>query len=159
MIDESEFRRLLGHFASGVTVVTTVSDGERPSGLTVTAFSSLSLEPPLVLVCIERGADTHDRIADNGVFGVSILAAEDGERLSRRFSEAPVEDRFDSVGYRTVEDGIPILDRAIAWIACRLRSTADGGDHTIFIGEVIAGDAVSGNPLVYFRGGYGTFEP
>jgi len=158
-MDASEFRRVMGRWVSGVTIVTTRLPDGQPCGLTVSAFCSVSLEPPLVLVCVERFADSHACIRDAGFFAVNILDAERGEFLSRRFAAFSVSDKFDGIGYREESTGAPVLEDSVAWIDCRVVESLPGGDHTIFLGEVIAADAVSGTPLVYYRGGYGRFEP
>lgn len=157
-IEEAEFRRVLGHFATGVTVVAAREQGGPPRGLTASAVASLSLEPQLVLVCVERSADTHDVIAAAGAFGISVLR-EDAEALARRFASENAETKFDGVGFREEMTGAPILDAAMAWVDCRLRDRYDGGDHSIFVGEVVAGDAEDGVPLIYYRSGYGRMAP
>lgn len=160
MMDGAEFRRVMGHFPSGVTIVSTRLPNGLACGLTVNAFSSVSLDPPLVLVCIERDADSHDCITTAGFFSVSVLDEEYGEGLSRRFATFDVEDKFEGVAYREEKTGAPVLETAIAWVDCRLREVYPGGDHSIFLGEVVAGGTGrSSSPLVYYRGGYGRFEP
>lgn len=159
MIDKSEFRRILGHFPSGVTVVTTNTGSGSPCGLTANAFCSVSLEPPLVLVCVEHGADSHDCIQRSGVFAVNVLEEEHGETLSRRFAAWDVEEKFTGVAYRRERTGAPILSAALAWLDCAVRQEVSAGDHTIFIGEVLEADAHEGRPLLYYRGGYGRFLP
>jgi flavin reductase (DIM6/NTAB) family NADH-FMN oxidoreductase RutF len=152
-IDQAEFRRVLGHFASGVTVVTTAVD-EIYHGITVSAFSSLSLDPPLVLVCIDRRASSHDALAKSGAFVVTILA-EDGEWLSRLFSSQDAN-RFAKVRYRIGQDGAPMLEEALAVIDCRLDNQIAARDHSIFVGRVVDTDVRrKGKPLLYFRSGYG----
>ncbi len=152
-MDPFEFRRSMGHWTTGVAVVGT-RRGERPWGLTANAFASVSLDPPLVLVCVDLGADTHDPLRDTGLFAVSILAA-DQERLARRFAASEVEDKFEGVAWRTETTGAPVLEDAVAWLDCRLWAQYPAGDHTIFVGQVLAGDAAERPPLLYFRGGYG----
>jgi flavin reductase (DIM6/NTAB) family NADH-FMN oxidoreductase RutF len=159
MIDPSEFRRVMGHFPTGVTVVTSLHEDGSPCGLTVNAFCSLSLEPPLVLVCVEKAADSFDCIERNGTFAVNILEEGRGEALSRRFSTWGVEDKFRGVAFRTERTGSPILEAALAWADCRVVQRHEAGDHVIFVGEVLEGDAHEGSPLVYYRGGYGRFLP
>ncbi len=156
-IEEAEFRRVLGHFTTGVTVVASQAEGGPPRGLTANAITSVSLDPPLVLVCVEHTADTHDVIVASQLFAISVLA-EDQEALARRFA-ADEAGKFDGVAYRTEVTGAPVLDVALAWIDCRLWASYDGGDHTIFVGEVVGGDARDGPPLIYFRGGYGRVAP
>lgn len=159
MTDPAEFRRVMGHFPTGVVVVTTRRGDGRPCGLTVNAFTSVSLDPPLVLVCVDHAADSHDLIRDSGVFAVSVLEEDEGESLSRRFAALEVEEKFIGVAYREETTGAPVLDAAIAWLDCRVTQEIPAGDHTIFLGEVIVADAREGQPLVYYRGGYGRFIP
>lgn len=158
--DVSEFRRVLGHFATGVSVVAARAGTDvEPRAMTVNALASLSLDPPLVLVCVERAADTHAAIVAAGTFGISILT-ETQEALSRRFAAETHEvDKFRSVAWHEEATGAPILNDALAWLDCRTWATYPGGDHTIFVGEVVAGDAREGAPLVFYRGGYGRYIP
>lgn len=158
-IEPFELRRLMGHFVTGVVVVGSIRPGdESPCGLTANSLASVSLEPPLVLVCVDRNSDSHDCIRDSGFFSINILGA-DQERISRRFASWELEDKFTGVDYRTEVTGAPILTKSLAWLDCRLWANYDGGDHTIFVGEVVAGDAVDEAPLLYYRGGYGRFVP
>jgi flavin reductase (DIM6/NTAB) family NADH-FMN oxidoreductase RutF len=159
MMDPNEFRRVLGHFPSGVTIVTSAASDGAHCGLTVTAFCAVSLDPCLVLVCVERDSESHGCIAESGIFAISMLEGEQGELLSRRFSDYAAEDKFEGVSHHSVLTGAPVLENSIAWVDCRVTQQSAAGDHTIFIGEVLAGDAREGNPLVHYRGGYGTFEP
>lgn len=155
-IDPFEFRRILGHWVTGVAIVA-VRDGDgQPRGFTANAFSSLSLEPPLVLVCVDRAGHSHDCIRDAGAFAVSVLGA-DAEALARRFAETDAADRFQGVDWTTSASGAPVLGDALAWVDCSVVHEYPGGDHTIFVGSVLAADAVDREPLVYFRGGYGRF--
>jgi flavin reductase (DIM6/NTAB) family NADH-FMN oxidoreductase RutF len=151
-VGKDEFRTALGHFASGVTVVTTAGQDGNVHGITVSAFSSLSLDPPLVLICIEKRASIYDHLREGGFFAVNILA-EDQELISRRFATRDT-DRFDGIGYTTGATGCPILTGTLAFLECRVVNAYPGGDHTIFIGEVEAMGATEGKPLAYFRGGY-----
>ena len=157
-IEAADFRRILGHFATGVTVVAASEPGGAPRGLTANAIASVSLDPPLVLVCVERDADTHDVILGAGAFAISILG-EDGEELARRFATYPAGRKFEGVAYREEATGSPVLEAALGWIDCRLHTHHEGGDHTICVGEVVAGDAGEGAPLLYYRGGYGRLSP
>jgi Conserved protein/domain typically associated with flavoprotein oxygenases, DIM6/NTAB family len=151
-ISKDEFRSALGRFASGVTIVTTKTKEDKPIGITVSAFASVSLEPPLILVCIDKRASVHDILEEGHPFSVNILA-EDQEILSRRFaSKEP--DRFAGIGYTEGEAGVPILNGALAAIECRVAHSYSGGDHTIIVGEVERIDVTDGKPLAYFRGGY-----
>ena len=157
-IEEAEFRRVLGHFATGVAVLAARDGHNPPRGLTANAITSVSLEPPLVLVCVERTADTHDVIAAAESFAISVLR-ESGEALARRFATYDAAVKFDGVAYRSEVTGAPILEGALAWVDCRLWASYDGGDHTIFVGLVVGGGAEEGSPLLYFRGGYGRLAP
>ena len=150
-IDDARFRQAMGHFASGVTVVTTASTGEL-YGMTVSSFSSLSLNPPLVLICIDKSVPSHDMIRDSGRFVVNILA-ERQEHLSRRFATT-ANDKFKGVAWHSGQLGLPVLDNTLAAIECRLRDALDGGDHTIFVGEVVDAEVREGAPLLYYRRGY-----
>lgn len=151
-ISKDEFRSAMGRFASGVTVVTVKSKDDKLSGITVSAFSSVSLEPPLILVCISKGASVHDLLEEGHYFAVNVLA-EDQEIISRRFaSKEP--DRFSGMGYTEGGTGAPLITGAIASIECRVAHVYPGGDHTIIVGEVEIVNVSDGKPLAYFRGGY-----
>ena len=159
MIDTSEFRRVLGHFTTGVSIVTTLRENRLPCGLTVNAFASVSLEPTLVMVCVEKASDSHGCIQATAAYAVNVLEETKGEALSRRFATWGVEDKFKGVAYYEAASGSPVLEAALAWVDCRVVDSISVGDHTIFIGEVLEADAREGRPLVYYRGGYGRFEP
>jgi flavin reductase (DIM6/NTAB) family NADH-FMN oxidoreductase RutF len=151
-IDKQEFRRVLGHFAAGVTVVTTVGDDGTPYGLTATAFTSVSLEPPLVLVCVDKKSESHPHFHTSRVFAVNFLAV-DQEHFSRRFAVSG-GDKFSDVEVRYGATGAPVLPNVLGHLECRTTDIYEGGDHTIFIGRVEAADARDGEPLLYFRGAY-----
>jgi len=155
-IDPDSFRSVLGRFASGITVVTT-RDGDRDVGMTVSAFCSVSLRPPLVQVCVDHETSLHAALRHNQRYGVSILAA-DQEALSRRFSTAGSTRRFDGIGYRRGESGMVLLDDALAHLECRIVASHEAGDHTIFVGEVESASARGARPLLYYRGGYAQLE-
>ncbi len=150
-IDQSLFRQVMGHFASGVTVVTTRFEGQL-SGLTVSSFTSLSLEPTMVLICIDRKATSHDIIEQAGLFAVNILN-EDQEYLSRRFATRDAE-KFPPDSFVLSPNGLPLLNGVLASIECRVSNALPGGDHTIYVGEVIHAHVSKGRPLVYYRSGY-----
>ncbi len=152
MIGPDEFRRLLGHFASGVTIVTTSDADARPTGLTVSAFASLSLDPPLVLVCVAHKSQSYPALRDGGRFAVNVLGTGQ-EALSRRFATTRL-DKFDAVPYRLSGRGLPLLEGALAWLECATVAAHDEGDHTIFVGRVEGGEAGAGQPLLYYRGQY-----
>jgi len=151
-VGKEEFRAAMGRFASGVTVVTVKCEDNRPCGMTVSAFSSVSLEPPLILVCIDKRASVHGYFKEGKHFAVNILAA-DQEVISRRFASKD-EDRFNGIGYKDGITETPLLDGAIAYLECRVVHEYPGGDHTIVVGEVIHTHSTDGKPLAYFRGGY-----
>lgn len=152
----SDLRQALGTFATGVTVVTTRGESHA-YGMTANAFSSVSLDPPLVLVCVQAGAVGSEYIALNGVFAVNILAS-DQEPLSRYFSSKSRprgRHAFAAVAHRSARSGSPILDRVAGYLDCRLRAVHDAGDHHILIGEVIdLSFAPQAEPLLYHAGRY-----
>jgi flavin reductase len=152
-----DFRNAVGAFATGVNVITT--RGEQHSyGMTANAFSSVSLDPPLVLVCVGLGADGREAIEQNGVFAVNILSA-DQEPLSRYFSSKDRprgRDAFRDVPHRTVVTGSPIINGVCGYLDCTVHTSHEAGDHVIFIGEVLALESdASIQPLCFHGGGYG----
>ena len=155
-ITDQALRKMRGLFASGVTVVTTVHESQL-RGVTVSAFASVSLDPPLILICIANESESREWIAESSMFAVNILS-EEQEFLSERFAaRAPtVNARFDGVPYHTAITGSPILADSLAWYDCRVEATHDGGDHTIFIGRIEASGfgAEEKRPLVYFANRY-----
>ena len=155
-IDPDTFRAALGRFTSGVTVVTTCDADGRDHGMTVSAFCSVSLEPPLVLACIGHEASMHDLAMSADRFGVSILTVGQ-EQLARRFADQ-WSDRFDGVGYSRGKLGVALLDDALAHLECMVVDRRDAGDHTIVVGRVEAASCYQGRPLVYYRGGYTQLE-
>ena len=156
-IDDARFRQVLGRFATGVTVVTGAADGQ-PVGLAVNSFTSVSLEPALVAFCVAKASRTWPKLRSAGTFCVNILA-EDQEALSRAFAGRP-PDRFLGVGWRPGRSGAPILADVLAWIECAIDAEHDAGDHVIVVGRVRELDVGhEGRPLVFYRGGYGRFEP
>lgn len=156
MLDPDTFRAVLGRFATGVTVVTAVDAAGRDHGMTVSAFASLSLDPPLVLVCVDHEASMHPLLNEATHFAVNILAS-DQEALSRRFSHKD-PNRFDGVGYTRGRSGAAILDDVLAWLECRVAARHPGGDHTLVIGQVETAEARAEKPLLYYRGGYAQLE-
>ena len=156
-VDPTHFRAVMGHFATGVTVVTTMENA-RPAGLAVNSFTSVSLEPPLVAFCVARTSSTWPRIRATGSFCVNILG-EDQEDVSRAFA-GPGGDRFQGVGWRPAPSGAPVIAGGLAWIDCTVEVEHDGGDHIMVVGRVREmGVDRGGRPLVFYRGGYGHFAP
>lgn len=151
-LDKAEFRSVMGCFATGVTVVTTRSASGELHGLTANAFSSVSLEPPLVLVCISKKSESYPCFEQSGVFTVNILEAAQ-EHLSRRFAESG-GNKFEGVEYQVGANGAPILGGVLAYLECKVAAVYEGGDHTIYVGEVQQVEARSGAPLLFYRGGY-----
>jgi flavin reductase (DIM6/NTAB) family NADH-FMN oxidoreductase RutF len=151
-IDKELFRQVLSHFAAGVTVVTTVDHDRLPHGLTATAFSSVSLEPPLVLVCVDKKAETYAQFEPAGIFAVNFLSLEQRE-ISQRFAKHG-GDKFSGLGWRPGVLGAPLLDGTIGHVECRIRHWYDAGDHTIMVGEIESADALDGAPLLHFRHAY-----
>jgi flavin reductase (DIM6/NTAB) family NADH-FMN oxidoreductase RutF len=159
LVSRDDFKKVMASFAAGVTVVTTVDDDGSLWGLTATAFSSLSLDPPLCLVCVDRRAGSHAPLGRSRKFGVSMLCAEQ-QLLSNRFA-SPLDDKFAGVDYRFGEvTGCPLLDSALATLECEVVQIYEGGDHDIFVGRICATSVDEGaRPLVYWRGNYGDVAP
>jgi len=151
-VEPPQFRQLLGRFATGVTVVTSRATNGEPIGMTANSLASVSLEPPLVLVSVEHRHDMHAAMEKGTHFVFNILSSEQ-EDVSRRFA-ASEPDRFRGVSYRENQHGIAVLDGVVAHIECEKQTSVPGGDHTIFIGLVVGGDATDRRPLLYYRGGY-----
>ena len=151
-VEPARFRAVMGHFATGVAVVTVDAPGG-PQGMTANAVASLSLDPVLVLVCFDNTARTLPEVERAGRFGVNVLAAGQ-EGLARRFASKQ-DTKFADIPH-SVHDGIPVLDGALAWVGCELERLVPGGDHTIGIGAVHAAElgAEGLEPLIWFRGGY-----
>lgn len=156
--DAAAFRRVLGHFASGVAVVTTCQE-QRRAGITVNAFCSVSLDPALVLVCIEHHNYAHDLVKATGIFAVNILASDQAD-VSRCFASPSAEkfDRFCGITTHEVATGAPVFDHCVAFVDCRLVSVYPGGDHSIFLGQVEALGTSGDAPLLYYRARYGRLE-
>lgn len=153
-IDKATFRAVLGRFATGVTVVTMHDAEGTDHGMTVSAFSSVSLEPPLVLVCIAKSASMYPQLGTATHLAVNILA-EQQEAMSRRFS-SEVDDRFDGIGYARGPGGSPLLEGTLAALEVRIEARVDAGDHEVVIGRVEHTQmSEEAGPLLYYRGGYG----
>ena len=150
-IHPNTFKKVMSRFASGVTVVTTHYQGEK-HGMTVSSFCSVSLEPPLVLVCIAKHLRSHEFIAKSGVFAVNILGADQLDWGMRFAGLKPeIVDRFAGIADTSAVTCSPILPGVLGWVDCQLRHAYEGGDHTIFVGEVVAGGvSKKDHPLLYY---------
>lgn len=155
-VDQSSFRAVLGRFASGVTVVTAVDKRGRDIGMTVSAFASVSLDPPLVLICIDHTASIYNSIAKVTHFVANVLS-EGQEALARRFAEKN-PNRFDGIGYDRGQSGGPVLDEILGYVECEVIARHEAGDHDIIIGAVEVAVYKEGKPLLYYRGGYAQLE-
>lgn len=151
-VQENSFKDAMAKWASGVTVVTSVNEGHNV-GITASSFSSVSLQPPRILVCVAKTLFTHGVIEKHRAFAVNILGTQHlewGMRFAGMFPE--MEDRFEGIEYTRAETGCPILPGVLGWLDCRLAHAYDGGDHTIFVGEVVAaGSETGGEPILYFN--------
>ncbi len=157
-LDVARLKSVMGHFATGVTIVAGVDGGE-PLGFTAQSFHSLSVDPPLILVCPSKTVSSWPRIRESGKFCVSILNR-DQEAVCMTFA-SKTPDKFDGVGWKAAPGtGSPMLDGAMAWVDCELEAEHDGGDHTIVVGRVVHVDLDDGelHPLVFYRAGFGRFQ-
>jgi flavin reductase (DIM6/NTAB) family NADH-FMN oxidoreductase RutF len=152
-----EFRDVIGHFASGVTVITAAHDGEH-KGTTASAVSSLSLEPPMVLICLNKTSSTATAVAAAGRFAVNILGEDQAEEAMRFAKPARGGDKFAGVAVDTGEHGEPLLADALATLECNVAEQVTGGTHLVFLAEVERASARTGAPLAYFRGQFGRLE-
>jgi flavin reductase (DIM6/NTAB) family NADH-FMN oxidoreductase RutF len=154
-VDPSEYKNSLRKFASGVGLVTVATNGNL-HGMTVSSFASLSLDPPLVVACLENGSRTRAMVFESRAFSVNILAAHQ-THIARAFAAAGPK-TFDGLAFHSGRKGAPLLDDAIAWIECDVQEIVDGGDHDIVVGEVMSCTANEGTPLLYFDRHYHSFE-
>ena len=155
LVDPHQFRHVVGHLPSGVTVVTTQVGGRR-FGMTASSVTSLSADPPMMLACINNAVPTADAVTRSGGYVVNILGEHQGE-LAHQFAVAS-KDKFRSVAVRKGASGMPLLADALAHIECEVTERVVGGTHTIFLGRVVSATAGDGQPLTYYRGGFGRFE-
>lgn len=158
-VEVNDFKRALQHWASGVTVVTTKSKKTAPRGMTVTAFSSVSLDPPQILVCLNELADTGDGIRESGCFAVNLLRS-DQQAISNHFAGgSSQEERFAHVTWHEGASGAPVLDASLVSIECRVVDQVRAGTHWIIIGEVQEVTCREGDPLLYFKSAYRELTP
>ena len=153
--DQGRFREVLGHFATGITIVTAMED-EGPVGFTCQSFTSLSLDPALIALAPAKTSTSWPKIAAAGAFCVNILSS-DQEALCRTFA-ASGADKFAGVGWSTAATGAPVLDGALAFIDCHLEQIHDAGDHELVLGRVLDMGVGEGTPLLYYRSGFGGFS-
>lgn len=151
--DPKSFRQVMGSFATGVTIVTTAAD-DGPHGMTVNSLTSVSLRPPLLLVCLTRESRTAAAVMERGKFLINILGTHQ-EPLSDTFAR-PREDHFEGVEVQETSEGLPALHAALGHLVCQVRNGHDGGDHHIVVGEVVRASSVEGAPLIFHRGKYDT---
>lgn len=155
--DTLTLRKVLGRFATGVTIVTTMSEDKRPHGLTINSFTSVSLEPPLVLICIAKDAGTLPHFLGNEHFAINILA-QDQTKISQKFATHNV-DRFEGIEWQRGEFSAPLIDDALAYIECQRHETYEAGDHYIILGKVEKADFTDNKkPLIYYSGQYQELE-
>jgi flavin reductase (DIM6/NTAB) family NADH-FMN oxidoreductase RutF len=152
MVDPDLFRSVLGRFATSVTVLSARDAKGVDHGMTVSAFCSVSLNPPLVLACVDKTASVYDLLFATDAIGISILSDKQ-EECSRRFAEKDA-DRFDALEIQRGESGVALLRDAHAHLECRIVARHDAGDHTIFVASVESATTLGGHPLLYYRGGY-----
>lgn len=153
-VDSRAFKEIMSRWSSGITVVTCRREGGI-HGMTASSFTSVSLDPPLLLICIDRRTRTHEYVSQQGAFGVHILGS-DMQGVSDRCAGFLGEEGhwLQDVEYHTELTGAPILDGTLAWMDCTVWQTYDGGDHTIFVGEIQSGGVSEGEPLLWFERGY-----
>jgi len=156
-LDALELRRVLSRYPTGVTVVATRHVPDGVCGLAVNAFTSVSLEPPLVLVCVDRSANTHACIEACGEFSVNVLARQQAD-LAVRFAQRR-DDKFEGIPWREGVDGLPLVEGASAWVQCRVDRSFEGGDHTIFLAHVLDASYSEEPPLVFHLGSYTGVAP
>lgn len=152
VVDRERFRRAMGRFAGGVTIITARHAG-RDYGLTASAVSLLSLDPPMLLICVNQASHTRDAIVASGAFGVNILREQHGE-LARQFA-APHHNKFAGLNVSYGPHGVPLLEGMLATIECRVGEMVSGGTHTVFLAEASAASLAEGMPLIAFRGRLG----
>lgn len=151
-VTADEFRRACGRFATGVTVATILDARSAPHGLTVSSFTSVSLDPPLILICLGHGVTCIEAFRAASHFGINVLSSEQ-RPLSERFARKG-HDRFDGTPWVRGETGVPLLPGAIAQIECAVHERFVGGDHDILVGRMARAEVADGNPLIYFASQY-----
>ncbi|MBI4458655.1 MAG: flavin reductase family protein [Acidobacteria bacterium] len=156
-VSKEKVRKVLGHFATGVTVVTTRQRSGVPWGFTVNSFTSVSLTPPLILICVDHGSESSRAMKEAEYFAVNFLA-EDQEDISRRFATKSA-DRFQNLTYAEGVHGSPVLAGSLGFVECRKVASHSHGDHTVIVGEVLEADVHGGAPLLFYGSAYARLEP
>lgn len=156
-IDGRELRNAMGLFATGVTIITTKDTTGKPFGLTANAFSSLSLDPPMLLICVDKGVDCYNCFEESKVFAVNFLSLAQ-EELSTRFATKGIE-KFADLSYSLGELGVALLEGALAHFECTVAHAYEGGDHTIYVGEIQRLVTAPGDPLLFYQGKYRSLAP
>lgn len=155
-LDRAVLRRALGNFATGVTVVTTIAPDGRPVGLTANSFTSVSMDPPLVLWCLASKSPNVQTFREAGSFAINVLHAQQRD-LCKRFSDPDIADRFEGVSWDAGESGMPVLEGCVATYECKHWAEHEAGDHVVFIGRLTHINYVEGEPLVFSQGRLGKF--
>ncbi|MDE2751367.1 MAG: flavin reductase family protein [Gemmatimonadota bacterium] len=156
-LEPARFRRIMRNYPTGVTVVTALHRDGTPFGLTANSVASVSLDPPLVLVCVSERSSSLGAILSSGAFAVNVLGA-GAASTAKRFAEIDTDRRFENIRYTVEDGGSPILEDVVAWMACSLYRTFEAGDHMILVGRVHEADASGGDPLLFFRGRYESLD-
>jgi flavin reductase (DIM6/NTAB) family NADH-FMN oxidoreductase RutF len=151
-LDARVLRTMMGHFATGVTVITTRDKNGQNYGITANAFTSVSLNPPLALVCIDKNAQCYRCFQEAKLFAVNILGREQQE-ISQRFATKGIN-KFEGISWHLGESGVPILDGVMASVECKVVERFEGGDHTIYLAEITGGSVSNGDPLLFYKGKY-----
>ena len=157
-VEPREFRAIMGHYPTGVTIVTTTDSAGEPMGFTANSVTSVSLEPPLLLVCLAKTSNSLGAIMERGAFTVNILDAGSAPLATLFAKSDNRERRFEGVSFTEDPLGNPAFDSGLAWLACELYTTFEAGDHVVLVGHVKAGEANGGEPLLFFRGQYGRLK-
>ncbi|MDQ2890631.1 MAG: flavin reductase family protein [Gemmatimonadota bacterium] len=155
-LDPDAFRAVMGRFATGVNVVTCTDAEGAARGMTVSAFASVSLEPPLIAICIDRTASMHDTLFEGEYFAVNILASTQ-EAIARRFASTGAQ-QFEGIGFSSGENGVPLLNDVLAYVECKRCTSTAAGDHAVIIGETLNASLRDARPLLYYRGGFAQLE-
>ena len=153
IVDPHEYRKIIGGFATGISVITARDGNGAAVGMTANSLTSVSLEPVLLAVCFQRGSGTCDAIVETGAFVVNLLS-EDQEDLSNRFARSADGDRFIGLDVRETDKGIPVFAGGLGHLECVVHDVLEGGDHLIVLGQVESGQTEEGRPLLYFKGAY-----